>query len=121
MALDWLIQLAYVSFANGISYSRQELEIKGGPGWIHSDQYDVAATTEGKAGVAQMSGPMLQLLLEDRFQLKIHRETKEAAVYALTTARKGLKLAPAKEGGCVLRDLDHLSGGGRAGFVPGEF
>jgi uncharacterized protein (TIGR03435 family) len=105
MALDRLIQLAYVSFANGVSYSRQELEIRGGPGWIHSDRYDVAATTEGRAGVAQVSGPMLQSLLEDRFQLKIHRETKEAAVYALTVSRKGLKLAPAKERGCVPRDL----------------
>jgi uncharacterized protein (TIGR03435 family) len=121
MALDRLIQLAYVSFANGVRYSRQELEIRGGPGWIHSDQFDVVATTEGKAGVAQMSGPMLQLLLEERFQLKIHRGTKEAAVYALTAARKGLRLAPAKEGGCVPRDLDHLSGGGRAGLAPGEF
>jgi uncharacterized protein (TIGR03435 family) len=121
MALDRVIQLAYVSFANGVRYSRQELEIRGGPGWIHSDQYDVVATTEGKAGVAQMSGPMLQLLLEERFQLKIHRGTKEAAVYALTAARKGLRLAPAKEGGCVPRDLDHLSGGGRAGLAPGEF
>ena len=121
MALDHLIQLAYVSFANGVSYSRHTLEIRGGPGWIHSDQYDVAATTEVKVGVGQMSGPMLQLMLEDRFQLKIHRETKEAAVYTLTAARKGLKLTPGTEGGCVPRDLDHLSGGGRAGLVPSDF
>jgi len=108
MSLDRLIQLAYLSFANGASFSRQVLEIMGGPGWIHSDQYDLAAKAEDNAGVARMSGPMLQTLLEDRFRLKIHRETKEAAVYALTVAKSGLKLQPAKEGGCVARDLDHL-------------
>jgi uncharacterized protein (TIGR03435 family) len=38
-----------------------------------------------------MRGPMLQALLEDRFQVKVHRETRELAVYALTVAKNGLK------------------------------
>jgi uncharacterized protein (TIGR03435 family) len=121
MPLDRLIQFAYVSFANGVSFSQRVLEIVGGPSWIHSDQYDVAAKAEGNAGVGQMSGPMLQALLEDRFQLTIHREIKEAAVYALTIAKKGLKLGPMKEGGCVPRDMDHLAVDGRAGFIPGIY
>ncbi len=108
MSVDRLIQLAYVSFANGVSFSRQILEISGGPGWIHSDQYDLAAKAEGNAGLARMSGPTLQTLLEDRFQLKIHRGTKEAAIYELRVAKSGLKLQRAKEGACVARDLDHL-------------
>jgi uncharacterized protein (TIGR03435 family) len=32
---------------------------------------------------------MLQTLLEDRFQLKVHRETREGAVYALTAVKDG--------------------------------
>ena len=44
---------------------------------------------------------MLQSLLEDRFQLKIHRETRELPVYALVAAKSGLKLPPPKEGNCV--------------------
>jgi uncharacterized protein (TIGR03435 family) len=121
MPLDRLIQFAYVSFANGVSFSHQLLEITGGASWIRSDEYDVAAQADGNAGVAQMSGPMLQALLEDRFHLKVHRETKEAAVYALTVAKNGLKLEPLKEGGCVPRDIDHLAAGGRAGFIPGVY
>jgi len=35
---------------------------------------------------------MLQTLLAERFQLKIHREVKEGNVYALVVARSGLKL-----------------------------
>jgi uncharacterized protein (TIGR03435 family) len=35
---------------------------------------------------------MLQVLLEDRFHLKVHQETKERPVYALTVAKNGPKL-----------------------------
>ena len=35
---------------------------------------------------------MLQVLLEDRFHLKFHRETKELPVYTLTVGRNGPKL-----------------------------
>ena len=35
---------------------------------------------------------MLQSLIEDRFQLKFHRETKEVPSYIVTIARSGSKL-----------------------------
>jgi len=50
---------------------------------------------------------MLQGLLEDRFQLKIHHETKEVPVYALTVAKGGPKLQAAQPGKCFARDPDH--------------
>jgi uncharacterized protein (TIGR03435 family) len=105
--VEALIQRAYVGFANGASLNRAELEIRGGPDWIRSAQYDIAAKAGASAHVAQMSGPMLQELLEDRFQLKVHRETKQGDVYALTVAKNGLKLKPTTEGSCTPRDLDH--------------
>jgi len=40
---------------------------------------------------------MLQALLEDRFRLKVHRETKQGSVYALTVVKKGPKLKAASE------------------------
>ena len=52
-----------------------------------------------------MNGPMLQSLLEDRFQLKVHRETREIPVYALTIAKGGSKLQPFREGSCI--PVDH--------------
>ena len=48
---------------------------------------------------------MLQTLLEDRFKLKIHHETREVPVYALTVAKGGLKLHPFQEGSCIPRDI----------------
>jgi uncharacterized protein (TIGR03435 family) len=47
---------------------------------------------------------MLQSLLEDRFQLKAHRETKEAAVSILTVAKSGLQVGPLAEGACLAPD-----------------
>ena len=55
----------------------------------------------------QMFGPMLQVLLEDRFRLKVHRETRELPVYTMTVARGGLKTRATKEGSCIPLDLNH--------------
>ena len=38
----------------------------------------------------------LQHLLEDRFQLKVHEESKSASIYALIVAKGGFKLQPAE-------------------------
>jgi uncharacterized protein (TIGR03435 family) len=50
-----------------------------------------------------MNGPMMQRLLEDRFKLRIHRETREVPVYDLTVAKGGPKLKPADASSCVVR------------------
>ena len=50
-------------------------------------------------------GPMLQALLEDRFKVTIHRETREVPVYALTVANGGLKLPQFQEGSCTPIDF----------------
>jgi uncharacterized protein (TIGR03435 family) len=82
------------------------LQILGGPDWINSATYEIEAKAKGAAPDDQMNGPMLQALLEDRFKLKIHRETREVPVYALTAAKSGLKLKPLKEGSCHPIDQD---------------
>jgi uncharacterized protein (TIGR03435 family) len=93
--LQELIQAAY-----GGAYGASQLS--GGPAWITSDHYDIEAKGEAVLRVEQIA-PMLQSLLEDRFKLKIHRETKEIPVYALTVAKSGLKLQPLQDA-CTLRD-----------------
>ncbi len=44
---------------------------------------------------------MLQALLEERFKVKLHRETREVPVYIVTVARGGPKLQPFQEDSCV--------------------
>ena len=51
---------------------------------------------------------MLQALLEDRFQLKMHHETREVPVYELTVGKGGPKLEPFQEGSCTPADMTEL-------------
>jgi uncharacterized protein (TIGR03435 family) len=80
-----------------VAYRIKEFQVSGAPAWLTSDRYDIEAKSEGDP-TFEASLPMLQTLLEDRLQLKIHRETKELPVYALVVSKPG-KLREA-EGEC---------------------
>jgi len=58
------------------AYRMDESSMKGGPAWLDSERYDVAARTATRSSEDQLR-LMLQKLLADRFQLRVHRETKE--------------------------------------------
>lgn len=75
------------------AYSVEYYQLTGGPAWLETDRFDIEAKAEGDPTKAQMM-TMLQALLADRFQLKVHRESKEGNVYALTVAKNGPKLGP---------------------------
>lgn len=62
-----------------------------GPDWLASARYDIDAKLPAGATRAQVP-QMLQALLADRFQLKIHRESRDFPVYALAVASGGLKI-----------------------------
>jgi uncharacterized protein (TIGR03435 family) len=47
---------------------------------------------------------MMQALLEDRFKLKLHRETREVPVYALVVAKSDSKLRQFEERTCTPPD-----------------
>jgi uncharacterized protein (TIGR03435 family) len=100
-----LIRDAYGKFANGrINAYWVPLPVEGGPPWVTSDPYTIEAKAEGTPSAAMMRGPMLQALLEDRFQLKVHRETRPVPVYDLTVAKGGPTLKPFA-GGCTPVDF----------------
>src|SRR5271170_3271236 len=81
-----LVQQAYGLFADGQMNPGSSLTVVGGQAWTTSDLYEIDAKAEGPQGHSMMNGPMLQALLEARFTLKVHRETRELPVYALTVA-----------------------------------
>jgi uncharacterized protein (TIGR03435 family) len=73
----------------GMAYRTKLYQISG-PDWIGSDRFDISATIP--AGVPAAQTPeMMQRLLEERFQVKIHREKKDFPVYVLEIAKGGLK------------------------------
>jgi len=113
-----LIQAAYGTFANGPAPDPRLLQVIGAPEWIESKMFDVNAKPSGEASVAQMYGPMLQTLLEDRFGLRIHRETKELPVYILTVAPGGSRLTATTPGTCVRFDPSTPPPQPRAGQAP---
>jgi uncharacterized protein (TIGR03435 family) len=83
------------------AYRLDEASMSGGPGWLDTETFDISAKTTGKTDESQLR-LMLQSLLADRFQLKVHRETKELSAFALGVAKKNgpdLHLADAPE--CV--------------------
>jgi uncharacterized protein (TIGR03435 family) len=96
-----LIQHAYVRFAGGHANPFHVVPIEGGPKWIRTELFDINAKAEGTPSLEMMEGPMMQALLEDRFQLKIRREIREVPVYEITVAKGGPKLKTFEEGSCV--------------------
>ncbi len=96
---------------------KSNAQILGGPKWIDSERFDIVAKADdaetakmqkmGDAGWVRARGLMLQSLLVDRFQLKLHRETRVLPIYALVVAKSGIKFKPAKPD-----EGDDLSGWG---------
>jgi uncharacterized protein (TIGR03435 family) len=68
-------------------------QFTGLPDWASgSNKYEISAKMAGEGTVApDQVRLMLQALLADRFQLKLHHETKNLTVYELTVAKGGLK------------------------------
>jgi uncharacterized protein (TIGR03435 family) len=95
-----LILTAYGIYGNGPNPDSGSFRIQvvGGPAWIDSTRYDITAKPAGSASTAEMYGPMMQSLLEDRFHLKIHKETRQGGIFILTVAKNGPKLTAAKQG-----------------------
>ncbi len=103
------------------AYGVPPFRVVGGPERVMAVRYQIDATASGGASRDRMF-LMLRSLLEDRFQLKIHRETREQPVFALVAARGGLKLPPPQDGACVEAPADaspEWTGGGRMA-APGE-
>jgi uncharacterized protein (TIGR03435 family) len=78
------------------AYQVKDYQIAGAPAWAGSLVYDVLAKTPGDAVPTQEQvRPMFQALLTDRFQLKLHPESREFQVYYLMPAKKNIGLKPA--------------------------
>src|SRR5277367_1779877 len=68
-----------------------------GPAWMANERYDIVAKAEGNASDAQMKR-MVQTLIAERFQLKLHHETREVPVVTISVGKTAPKLFPPKEG-----------------------
>jgi uncharacterized protein (TIGR03435 family) len=114
ISLKMLLQAAY-----GI---RQDL-ISGVPGWADSARYDIDAKVAGsdvdalKKLSPEQRRAMLKPVLEERFKLKVHTETKELPVYELVVAKGGSKLKEATPGDTYANGIKGPDGTGHAGMM----
>jgi uncharacterized protein (TIGR03435 family) len=88
-----------IKFAYG---TKSDDQVVGAPAWMSTEHFDIQAKA-GDAEIAEfgkldvdhrinISALLMQSLLQDRFQLKAHVETRELPVYALVVAKGGIKM-----------------------------
>jgi uncharacterized protein (TIGR03435 family) len=94
-----MIHAAYGPFASGHPLEEASplhyidaVPMSGGPAWIYTDQYQIKAKTSADPSQETMRGPMMQALLEDRFKVRVRRETRDVPAYTLTVAEGGPKM-----------------------------
>lgn len=88
VSLALLIQLAY---------DIDKSQIANDPGWLDTNLYDIVAKPEDGIRLTRDElRPRLQDLLQQRFHLVVHTETRSSRGYALVIADGGSHLSPTK-------------------------
>jgi uncharacterized protein (TIGR03435 family) len=92
---SWIIENVSLKRLIGMAYGVAEGRdyLFRGPDWLDSEDFDISAkfppgTSDSQALL------MLQSLLDERFRLKLHRESREFSAYALMVDKRGSKLRP---------------------------
>jgi uncharacterized protein (TIGR03435 family) len=107
------------------AYDLRDFQVSGAAGWLDAQPYDIVAkgsgvsvsddemrkmTEEQRKALKAQFLLKLQTLLADRFQLKVHRETRQLPIYALVVGKSGAKISPAGAepslGGLTMRGGD---------------
>jgi uncharacterized protein (TIGR03435 family) len=87
MTTKLLMELAWQTGASPIS---------GAQDWFSSQGFDIEATSDRPVTWGEMQ-LMFQSLLESRFRLTFHRQTKEGPVYVLVVDKGGLRMRPSPD------------------------
>ena len=100
------------------TFNVQDDRILGAPGWVKSDRFDVEAKVSS-TDAPKLDGLsieqrrlMLRPLLEERFNLKYHHETRELPVYVLVVAKGGSMLKDSPPQGAEQRSGIRMDGPG---------
>lgn len=90
------------------AYDVKDYGVSGNPDWVNTELFNVEAKAETSVADALSKltpeqlklarQGMLQALLAERFNLKIHRETKDEPVYLLVVGKNGPKFQNANSG-----------------------
>lgn len=113
MVFRIILQAAYPEYAH-------HTRIVRGPSWIDSELFDIDARASGEPSYGQIR-LMVRRLLAERFNLKVHTETRPVDVYALVRLRADGRLGPGLRPPvrCRAGDGEHGASTDRAS-QPGE-
>jgi uncharacterized protein (TIGR03435 family) len=81
--------ITYIAFAYKLTISQAETVRQHLPEWVMSDRFDIEARTEVHDPTKDQMRVMMQSLLADRFQLKVHEEARQLPVFGLVLAKAG--------------------------------
>jgi uncharacterized protein (TIGR03435 family) len=96
-----------------------------GPDWTASDRFNISATLPAGGSRARVP-EMLQALLAERFQVKVHKDKKELPIFALVLGKGPLKLKevppdpeadPAKDEPVGLANVGTIAGVGNGASI----
>jgi uncharacterized protein (TIGR03435 family) len=98
----------------GYAYSARSFQLFGGNGWMETDGWEVEARAPSDNIPSQRElgdvthptkmGLMVQSLLEQRFKLRSHHETRELPIYELVVVRGGSKVKLSDDQGPLVPD-----------------
>jgi uncharacterized protein (TIGR03435 family) len=86
------------------------------PEWAALERFDITGNLPAAAARDQVPD-MIRALIEDRFQLKVHREQREFPVYALTVDKGGTKLKESTDAAAPDAAAITVTGSGSAAGV----
>ncbi len=75
-----------------VAYAVNLDQVTGGPSWLATDRFDVAAKAHSRKAMHAEVVEMLQTLLADRFGLVVEEQQKDMPVFLLAVAPKGTKM-----------------------------
>lgn len=76
-----------ISYAYGVD----AVKVQGGPSWLDTDRFEIIAKAPAKTPPETVK-LMVQTLLEDRFKLKVHMDTKPMPAFVLSVGKAKPKL-----------------------------
>jgi len=88
LARNWNL-VEYIVFAYKLSNQQANILIPSLPRWTVMDLFDIEARSDNHSPTKDQMRLMLQALLEDRFKLVGHMETRQLPVFGLVLAKPG--------------------------------
>jgi uncharacterized protein (TIGR03435 family) len=109
-------RITYMSIKDYImtAYGVRAAQVSG-PDWMAQQRFDIAAKLPDGSSATQVN-EMLQSLLADRFELKIHHEMREFPVYVLVK-KNAFALTPVADAGAASSTTRNVVAGGGANGV----